>query len=63
MAGDAIGSPVNIDRQPVQPGDVQRTGGCVDRAHAVLGWAPKVDVASGLARQAEWHRSREPARA
>src|SRR4051812_33195567 len=33
LAGEVIGAPVDIDRRPPQPGDVERTGGTIDRAH------------------------------
>ncbi|HEY5663181.1 MAG TPA: NAD-dependent epimerase/dehydratase family protein [Ilumatobacter sp.] len=58
VVGDVVGSPVRIDWQPAQPGDVRRTGGSIERAKRLLGWSPEVDLATGVARQAEWHRSR-----
>jgi UDP-glucuronate 4-epimerase len=58
LAGDVLGGPVLVDRQPKQPGDVDRTGGTIDRAAELLGWAPQVPIADGLAHQAAWHRSR-----
>ena len=55
--GEAVGSPVPIDWQPAQPGDVDRTGGAVQRAAALIGWAPQVSLAEGIARQVAWHRA------
>ncbi len=49
---------IELDRLPVQAGDVDRTSGATDAARSVLGWAPEVSVEEGLARQVEWHRSR-----
>jgi nucleoside-diphosphate-sugar epimerase len=61
LAGEILGVPVAIDRQPPQPGDVDRTGGAIERAHRLLGWAPQVRIAEGLARQAAWQRERRAA--
>jgi nucleoside-diphosphate-sugar epimerase len=60
LAGAVLGRPVAVDRRPPQPGDVARTGGAVDRAAALLGWAPATPIADGLAAQAAWHRARHP---
>jgi len=49
---------IELDRLPVQAGDVDRTSGATDAARSVLGWVPKVSVEEGLARQVEWHRRR-----
>lgn len=58
LAGSVLGTPVTVDRRARQPGDVDRTGGSIDRAAELLGWRPQVAIAEGLARQAAWHRSR-----
>jgi len=55
--GVAVGSPVPVDWQPAQPGDVARTGGSVGRAAALIGWSPQVSLAEGIARQVAWHRA------
>ncbi|MEQ1703340.1 MAG: NAD-dependent epimerase/dehydratase family protein [Ilumatobacteraceae bacterium] len=55
--GEAVGAEVPIDWRPAQPGDVGRTGGAVERAAAAIGWAPRVALAEGIARQVEWHRA------
>ena len=49
---------IQLDRHPHSPGDVARTGASIDRANRLLGWAPLVDVESGLREQVAWHRSR-----
>jgi len=59
--GELVGREVPLDRRPAQPGDVERTGGSVDRAHDLLGWEPRVDLRTGLARQVEWHVRRRTA--
>lgn len=58
LLGTVVGRPVRTQLQPAQPGDVQRTGGTVDRAQQVLGWKPQVSVPEGLAAQVAWQRSR-----
>lgn len=53
-----MGEPVPLDRQEAQAGDVVRTGGSVRAIRAATGWAPKVDLETGLSRQVEWHLAR-----
>jgi len=67
LVGELVGHPVPLDRRPAQAGDVERTGGSIERARELLGWEPRVDLATGLARQVDWHTRRrasadEPAR-
>ena len=52
------GSPVPVDRRPVQSGDVHRTGGSTERIRQQLGWFPVTDLRHGLQVQLEWHRRR-----
>jgi nucleoside-diphosphate-sugar epimerase len=59
LVGRLAGTPVPVDRRPAQAGDVRRTGGSTDRITAALGWAPSVDLETGLAAQVEWHRRRQ----
>ena len=58
LVGATVGQPVPVERRPPQPGDVDRTGGRIDRARALLGWEPVVDLAEGVAEQVAWHRAR-----
>ena len=51
LVGDAVGTPVPIDPQPEQAGDVRRTGGDTTAARAALRWAPRVDLGAGIAEQ------------
>lgn len=46
--------PIAVNHLPTALGDVFRTGGSTERARALLGWSPTVDLAEGLARQARW---------
>jgi len=45
-----------IDRQPPQPGDVERTFADIARARAELGYRPATDLATGLANFVRWLR-------
>ena len=49
---------IALDRRPVEPGDVHRTGGATDEATAQLGWSPHITVDEGLERQVDWHTRR-----
>jgi len=57
LVGELAGAPVAVDPGPKMAGDSFRNGGAIDRARAVLGWAPNVSLRDGLAAQIEWHRS------
>jgi nucleoside-diphosphate-sugar epimerase len=51
ILGGILGSPVRIDRQPAQAGDVRRTGADLSRSARVLGWRPATSLADGLRAQ------------
>jgi len=56
---EVLGRPAIIDRQPDQPGDVQRTWADISRAQAELGYDSRVPLRKGLEAFAEWyHRKR-----
>jgi len=57
LAGELLGAPVPLDRQPGQAGDVTRTGGAIAKAERLLGWRPVVGLREGLAAEAAWLRS------
>lgn len=44
-----------VEHRPEQPGDVKETYADVTLAERELGYAPKVDIAEGLARFARWY--------
>jgi nucleoside-diphosphate-sugar epimerase len=54
IIADLIGSAVDVEQRPGQPGDVRRTGGSIDRARMELGWTPSVSLREGLAAQLAW---------
>ncbi len=55
---EATGRAAIVERRPDQPGDVLATYADVERASAVLGYAPRVDLADGLRDFVEWLRPR-----
>jgi nucleoside-diphosphate-sugar epimerase len=57
LVGEIVGSPVPIDRRPSQPGDVDRTGGSIDRAWDLIGWRPATSLGDGITAQVDWHRT------
>jgi nucleoside-diphosphate-sugar epimerase len=58
LVGEVAGREPDIAHHASQPGDVARTGGRVDRARGLLGWAPTTSLREGLTAQVAWHRSR-----
>lgn len=58
LVGELAQRPVELDRLPPQPGDVERTGGATERAAQLLRWSPRVRLTEGLAAQLAWHRVR-----
>jgi UDP-glucuronate 4-epimerase len=51
-----LGRKAIIDRQPMQPGDVNRTFADIDRARQELGYDPRTTLDEGLAGFVEWLR-------
>jgi nucleoside-diphosphate-sugar epimerase len=47
-----------IEREPARPGDQRHTSADIGRARSVLGYAPSIEPAEGLARQVGWHVAR-----
>jgi UDP-glucuronate 4-epimerase len=48
---------IATEHLPAQPGDVDRTGGSIERARELLGWEPSVDLADGLRAQLDHLRA------
>ncbi|MBW3573091.1 MAG: GDP-mannose 4,6-dehydratase [Gemmatimonadetes bacterium] len=57
LLGAAMGVEPVLDRQPAQPGDVERTCADVGRARRLLGYDPRTRVEEGIPRFVEWFRS------
>ena len=47
-----------IEWEPARPGDQRHTSADISRARAALGYAPTIEPAEGLARQAAWQLAR-----
>jgi UDP-glucuronate 4-epimerase len=56
--GAALGKEPRVEIIAEMKGDVQHTLADVGRAHAELGYDPKVELTEGLRRFVEWYRSR-----
>ncbi|HSJ34610.1 MAG TPA: NAD-dependent epimerase/dehydratase family protein, partial [Acidimicrobiia bacterium] len=54
--GRLVGSPISLERQVSQKGDVTRTGGSTDKISDAVGWRAVTDLESGLKAQIDWHR-------
>lgn len=52
-----VGRPANIDRKPMQPGDVELTCADISRSQRELNYAPRTTFAEGLAKQWGWMRN------
>ncbi len=57
LVGDAVGTPVQIERHAAAAGDARRTGGSSDHAREVLGWSPSTSLRDGITAMVEWCRS------
>jgi UDP-glucuronate 4-epimerase len=51
LVSECVGRRIVVCRLPEQPGDVRATGGTIDRARRLLGWAPETPLAEGVKRQ------------
>ena len=51
---DILGCPIRREHQAAQPGDVSHTWADTRRAQDTLGFAPKVSLQEGLAREVAW---------
>lgn len=58
----AAGSDIPIEFAPHRPGEQQDSSVNVDKAKAVLGWAPEVSLADGLSQSFEWFAQRTGAK-
>jgi len=56
--GRVVGKEPRIERQPMQPGDVNRTFADLSRSRDELGYEPTTTLEQGIARQWEWLRPR-----
>lgn len=52
-----VGKPAQLKRQPMQPGDVERTWADLTRSRAELGFEPKIAFEDGVRLQWDWLRA------
>jgi UDP-glucuronate 4-epimerase len=52
----ALGKKANLDRQPMQPGDVEMTCADISKARKLLDYNPTTPVSEGVPRFVEWYR-------
>lgn len=52
----ALDQHAEIDRQPLQPGDVPQTFADITKARRLLGYAPRTQIEEGIRRFIEWFR-------
>jgi UDP-glucuronate 4-epimerase len=57
LLGAAMGVEPVLDRQPAQPGDVERTCADVEKARRLLGYDPRTRIEDGIPRFVEWFRA------
>jgi UDP-glucuronate 4-epimerase len=55
---NALGKKAEIDRQPMQPGDVPQTFADITKARALLGYNPQTQIEEGIARFVEWFKEK-----
>ena len=58
---EALGARAQIERQPLQPGDVPQTFADITKARELLGYDPQIDIETGIRRFVEWFRSYQQA--
>lgn len=51
------GAKENIDEQPMQPGDVERTYANIGKAKKIIGYEPKTSLEDGLIKFVEWYKT------
>ena len=57
LLGASMGLTPQLDRQPLQPGDVLCTFAEIERAKGVLGYQPQVGIEEGIRRFVSWFRA------
>ena len=61
MISSELGVEAQLDRQPQQPGDVQRTYASVDKARALLGYDPRTSMEVGIRQFVNWFKDQKQA--
>ena len=55
----ALGKKAVIEHKPIPPGDVERTYADITKAEGRLGYNPKTDITTGVAKFVTWLREQE----
>ena len=58
----ALGKKAQIDRQPMQPGDVPQTYADIAKARRLLKYNPQTQIEDGIGKFVEWFRERKSAK-
>lgn len=53
----ALGRRAQVQRAPAHPADVPRTAASIEKARRLLGWAPRVPLAEGVAHAVAWYEA------
>lgn len=53
---EELGIEAKINRQPMQPGDVEKTYADISKAKEILGYDPKTDFKDGIRKFVQWYR-------
>lgn len=61
MISAELGVEARLDRQPPQPGDVQRTYASVEKARSLLGYDPRTSMQDGIRQFVDWFKAQPPA--
>lgn len=56
----ALDRHAEIDRQPLQPGDVSQTFADITKARRLLGYDPQTQIEAGIEKFVEWFRESDP---
>jgi UDP-glucuronate 4-epimerase len=56
---NALGKKAILDKQPLQPGDVQKTFADITKARTELGYNPKYDFETGIKQFVAWYKKNE----
>jgi UDP-glucuronate 4-epimerase len=56
----SLGRHAEIDRQPLQPGDVSQTFADISKARRLLGYDPQTQIEDGIQKFVEWFRESNP---
>ena len=58
----ALGRQAEIDRQPLQPGDVPQTFADIGKARRLLGYDPQIQIEKGIEKFVEWFKESSSSR-